>query len=220
LGSGGVEIGEDKGKKWKRILAPYLSQHRIENVRFVPAESALIVIDMQRYFLETASHAFIPMATEIVDNVRSLVAEYHRKEFPVIFTRHALLQSESPGMMASWWGDNLYDDDEMSRISPALRVEKGDAVVRKTRYNAFTGTDLDGILRRRGVRSLLITGVMTHLCCETTARDAFVRDFKVFFVIDGTATQSEDLQIASLKTLTDGFAIPVTTKEVLEWLSI
>jgi isochorismate hydrolase len=106
----------------------------------------------------------------------------------------------------------------MSGISPALRVERGDAVVRKTRYDAFTGTDLEGVLRRRGVRSVLITGVMTHLCCETTAREAFVRDFKVFFVVDGTATQTEDLHVASLKTLTDGFAIPVTTRGVLEWL--
>jgi len=211
-------MGEDKGKRLKGLLAPYLSQHRIENVRFVPTESALIVIDMQRYFLEPASHAFIPMATEIAGNVRSLVEEYHRLELPVIFTKHALLRSESPGMMASWWGDSLYVDDEMSAVSPTLRVEKGDAVVRKTKYNAFAGTDLEGVLRRRGARSVLITGVMTHLCCETTARDAFVRDFKVFFVIDGTATRSEDLHVASLKTLTDGFAIPVTTKEVRRWL--
>jgi len=211
-------MGEDKGEKLKTLLAPYLNRHRIEKVRYVPKESALIVIDMQRYFLEPASHAFIPMATEIIENVRSLVEVYHRMELPVIFTRHALLRSESPGMMASWWGDSLYDDDEMSRISPALRVEKGDGVVRKIRYNAFSGTDLEGVLRRRGVRSVLITGVMTHLCCETTARDAFVRDFKVFFAIDGTATQSDDLHLSSLKTLTDGFAIPVTTKEVLGWL--
>ena len=211
-------MGEGNGNELKRLLAPYLSQHRIEKVRFVPAESALIVIDMQRYFLEPASHAFIPMVTEITGNVRRLIEEYHRMELPVVFTKHALLRSESPGMMASWWGDSLYIDNEMSAISPGLKVEKGDAVVRKTRYNAFTGTDLEGVLRRRGVRSVLITGVMTHLCCETTARDAFVRDFKVFFVIDGTATQTEDLHIASLKTLTDGFAIPVTTEEVLGWL--
>jgi len=218
LGSGGVEIGEDKGKKLKKLLAPYLSQHRIENVRFIPAESALVVIDMQRYFLEPASHAFIPMATEIIGNVRNLVEEYRRMELPVVFTKHALLRSESPGMMASWWGDNLYVDNEMSAISPEFRVGEGDALVRKIKYNAFAGTDLEGVLRRRDVRSVLITGVMTHLCCETTAREAFVRDFKVFFAIDGTATQSEDLQIASLKTLTDGFAIPVTTEEVLGWL--
>jgi isochorismate hydrolase len=211
-------MGEENGKRWMKLLSPYLSQHRAENVRFARSESALIVIDMQRYFLEPSSHAFIPMATGIKGNVGSLVEKYHRLELPVVFTKHALLRSESPGMMASWWGDTLYDDDEMSGISPALRVERGDAVVRKTRYDAFTGTDLEGVLRRRGVRSVLITGVMTHLCCETTAREAFVRDFKVFFVVDGTATQTEDLHVASLKTLTDGFAIPVTTRGVLEWL--
>lgn len=214
----GAQEGGIKAKEWKKLLAPYLSQHRIDNVRFFPAESALIVIDMQRYFLESSSHAFIPMAAGIVQNVKNLVEEYHRRGLPVIFTRHALLRSEPAGMMASWWGDILYDDDELSKVSPELSMETEDAVVRKTRYNAFSGTGLEGILKRRGARSVLITGVMTHLCCETTARDAFVRDFKVFFAIDGTATQTEDLHVASLKTLTDGFAIPVTTEEVLGWL--
>ncbi len=205
-------------EKWKRELAPLLNKHRLEKVRFIPDESALLVIDMQSYFLDETSHAHLPMADGIVGNVRDLIDEYHRLELPVIFTRHALLRSDSPGMMASWWGDTLYADDDMSKVSPDLRVESGDAIVRKTRYDAFHGTELEGILRSRGVRSVLITGVMTHLCCETTARTAFVRDFKVFVAMDGTASDTEDLHISSLKTLTDGFAIPLTTKEVLKWL--
>jgi len=65
---------------------------------------------------------------------------------------------------------------------------------------------------------VVITGVMTHLCCESTARDAFMRDLEVFFVIDATATDQEDLHMGSLRALADGFAIMVTTKEVLGWM--
>jgi len=106
----------------------------------------------------------------------------------------------------------------MSHIVPSLRPTDGEVVLRKSKYNAFAGTDLETELRQLGVKQLLITGVMTHLCCETTAREAFTRDFDVFVVIDGMTSRSEDLHVSSLKTLVDGFAIPVTTEEALRWL--
>lgn len=129
-----------------------------------------------------------------------------------------MLRNESARAMGRWWSDVLYDDDEMSAIVPELEPLPWETVLRKTRYSAFAGTDLEERLKGLGVTRLLITGVMTHLCCETTARDAFVRDFDVFFVIDGTATKNEDLHISSLKTLSDGFAIPVETREVIRWM--
>jgi isochorismate hydrolase len=121
--------------------------------------------------------------------------------------------------MGRWWADRIRDEDPMSRIVSSLKPKDSEIVLRKTKYNAFSGTDLEARLRRQGVKQLLITGVMTHLCCETTARDAFTRDFDVFVVIDGMTSSSEDLHVSSLKTLVDGFAIPVTTDEVLRWLS-
>ena len=57
---------------------------------------------------------------------------------------------------------------------------------------------------------------MTHLCCETTARDAFMRDYDVYFIVDATATETESLHISSLRTLTDGFTIPMKTSEILK----
>ena len=65
----------------------------------------------------------------------------------------------------------------------------------------------------------MICGVMTHLCCETTARDAFMRGFDVYFVMDATATCNEELHLSSLLTLSHGFAVMVETEEVLGWLS-
>jgi isochorismate hydrolase len=173
---------------------------------------------MQRYFLESDSHAFIPAATEIVGNVTSILEAYRGRDLPVIFTRHANSRGASAGSMERWWKDVLYEDDRLSEIAPALAPEPGEHVLRKSRYSAFVGTDLESRLQSLGVERILITGVMTHLCCETTARDAFMRDFDVFIVMDGTASTSEELHAASLRTLTDGFAIPVTTKEVLKWM--
>jgi isochorismate hydrolase len=207
-----------KTKEWSELIRPYLSEHRTRAHKFLPEASALLVIDMQRYFLERESHAFLPDSESILGNVVSLVAKYRAKSMPIIFTRHAVLPDEDPGVMGRWWADRIRNEDPMSQIVPSLKPKNDEVVLRKSKYNAFAGTDLEGELRRLGVKQLVITGVMTHLCCETTARDAFTRDFDVFVVIDGMASSSEDLHISALKTLTDGFAIPVTTEEALRWL--
>jgi len=213
-----ADVTKKKTKEWQRIVQPYLSDHRSSTHAFSSERSALLVIDMQRYFLESDSHAFIPAAPEIVGNVTSILEAYRGRDLPVIFTRHANTRGASAGSMERWWRDVLYEDDLLSQIAPALAPGPGEHVLRKSRYSAFVGTDLEGRLRSLGIERILITGVMTHLCCETTARDAFMRDFDVFIVIDGTASKSEDLHTSSLRTLADGFAIPVTTEEVLKWM--
>jgi len=213
-----VDKSMEKTKEWMKLLRPYLSEHRTRAHEFSPKISALLVIDMQRYFLERDSHAFLPASELMLGNVERLVGEYRAKSLPIIFTRHAILPNEDPGAMGRWWGDRIRDEDPMSQIVPSLRPMDGETLLRKSKYNAFAGTDLEAKLRRLGVKQLMITGVMTHLCCETTARDAFTRDFDIFVVIDGMTSSSEDLHVSSLKTLVDGFAIPVTTEEALRWL--
>uniref|UniRef100_A0A0E0KT03 Isochorismatase-like domain-containing protein n=1 Tax=Oryza punctata TaxID=4537 RepID=A0A0E0KT03_ORYPU len=83
---------------------------------------------------------------------------------------------------------------------------EGDLVVEKRTYSGFAGTRLEEALRRMGVEEVIVTGVMTNLCCETTARDAFVRGFRVFFSADATATASQGLQEATLANMAYGFA--------------
>ena len=144
-----------------------------------------------------------------------LAATFRKARRPVIYTRQATApDGADAGMMAKWWEDLCYDGTEDSEILPQLKPEPVDTVIRKTRYNAFMGTELDSILRGLGVRDIVITGVMTNVCCETTARDAFMRDYRVFFCADGTGSQSEELHLGSLRALAYAFAKIVTTKEM------
>lgn len=197
-------------------LAPYRSGTRERLHPITLKDSALMVIDMQRYFLDERSHAFLDDASEVKQNARRLVELYRQNGLPVVFTRHALKDDSEAGIMGTWWGDNIRDDDPMSEVVDELRPLEDEHVIRKTRYSAFIGTDLGDHLASNGVKRLVVTGVMTHLCCESTARDAFMRDFEVFFVVDATASGDEDLHLSSLRCLTDGFVIPVTTEEVVQ----
>ncbi len=206
---------EERTDAWLRALEPYKSTTRSRRHPLTCEDSALLVIDMQRYFLDKSSHAFLDGATDILDNVRKLVSSYREQDLRIVFTRHALKDGEDPGIMATWWGDTLRDGDQMADIVDELRPTPGEIAIRKTRYDAFVGTGLEERLRSEGVKRLVLTGVMTHLCVESTARDAFMRDFEVFVVVDGTSAGDDDLHISSLRCLTDGFAIPVTTEEVL-----
>ena len=197
-------------------------EHPTQNRKtvFKPKTSALFIIDMQQFFCNPSSHAYFKDSTKIIPNIQNLMTVYRQQSLPIIFTRYALLRTESPGSMGRWWNDVLYDDDEFSNVIAPLQPLPNELVIRKTQYSAFFETDLDQILKKLKVSNILITGVLTHLCCETTTRDAFMRNYDVFFVTDATASDKQDLHDASLRTLSDGFATLVTTNEVLAWIKL
>jgi isochorismate hydrolase len=202
-----------KSKDWLEQIGYY--SYKIEDWKYIPSSSALLVIDMQDFFLSDDSHAFIPASKAIIPNVRKLITAFREHDLPIIFTRHSLLENEEPGVMGRWWSDVIREESELSVISPSLAPLSSEVVIRKTKYNAFYKTELEDVLKKEKVKSVVITGVMTHLCCETTAREAFTRDYEVFFVVNGTATQNEELHISTLRTLSHGFAVPVTTEQIL-----
>lgn len=181
--------------------------------RFDPHKSALLVLDMQRYFLEPSSHAFIPSAPAIVPLVWDLCQAYALRNLPVIFTRH-LNSAQNAAMMAFWWEDLIREDDPASRIIPELSSSTG-VVLKKSQYDAFYGTSLLDWLTHKEVTQVVICGVMTHLCCETTARSAFVHGFEVFFLVDGTATYHSGFHQASLLNLSHGFAHLLMVRDIL-----
>jgi isochorismate hydrolase len=190
-----------------------LPQYERSARRLVADQSALLVLDMQRFFLEPTSHAYIPSAGAIIPGIQALVAAYSRRSRPVVFTRH-LNTEQNAAMMSRWWRDIITERSDLSEVTDALDTGRGTLLV-KSQYDAFYGTPLDDVLRQEGVRQLLICGVMTHLCCETTARSAFVRGYEVFFTVDGTATYNQDFHISSLLNLSHGFATPLLVADAL-----
>ncbi|HSG28652.1 MAG TPA: isochorismatase family cysteine hydrolase, partial [Candidatus Krumholzibacterium sp.] len=88
-------------------------------------------------------------------------------------------------------------------------------VIEKTQYDAFFHTDLEAILNAAGIKRLVLTGVMTHLCVETTARAAFTRGFEVFVPADAVATFDSQLQEGSLRAMAHGFAVPLLSGDIL-----
>jgi len=183
-----------------------------QKIIFTPEKSALLVLDMQKYFLDESSHAFIPSALSIVPKIKMLTDAYHRMNFPIICTRH-VNSPEDAKLMQEWWSDLIFENDDLSEIIPELNISHA-IVIKKTQYDGFYQTPLENILIEKGISQIVITGVMSHLCCETTARSAFVRGYSVFFPIDGTATYNENFHRAALLNLSHGFAVPILMEEL------
>ncbi len=182
-------------------------------VQFSLARAALLILDMQEYFLQPSSHAFIPSAPAILPGLRALVEVFSTAGRPLIFTRH-VNTSHDAGMMRRWWRDLLIPDHPLSAITPRFDLTHG-RVLTKSQYDAFYLTDLESVLHQAGVEQLALGGVMTHLCCETTARSAFMRGFSVFFLTDGTATYNADFQRATMLNLAHGFAVLTSVADLL-----
>ena len=171
---------------------------------FIPKKSALIVIDMQKYFCDEFSNAFIPSSVAIIPKIKILAEAYVDKNLPVIFTKH-INTCENAALMGKWWGKVLSVDSHISEIISELNI-KNAKVIEKTQYDSFYNTDLEDFLRNNNISQLVITGVMTHLCCETTARAAFVRGFETLLCIDSTATYNENFHAAAMLNLAHGFS--------------
>jgi len=198
-----------------RQLLEYVSASRRHHadLAFQPQKAALLVLDMQEYFLNENSHAFVPSAPAIIAGINTLISAFETAQRPVIATRH-LNTKEDAGMMSKWWRDLINSQTAYSHYINKLKISKS-IQINKTQYDAFLHTTLEESLRKRNIEQVVISGVMTHLCCESTARSAFMRGFEVFFTVDGTATYNEVLQRASLLTLSHGFAVPVLAGEIL-----
>ena len=193
----------------------YIKQIKDYNIRQawpLTKKSALLVIDMQCYFTS--------IAQPILGNVISIIECFRANKGKILFTRHGHRDPKTDGgMLGRWWGDLISYGSEEWELIDELHVQAGDTIIDKKRYSAFFNTELDDLLRNAGIEDLVITGVLTNCCCETTARDAFMRDYRVFFVADATAAPAEELHLASLKNLAYGFAYVVTTRDLCNKLN-
>ena len=178
-----------------------------------PKTSVLLVIDMQNYFSSIAK-PIIPSITTTIDMCR-------RASIPVIYSRHSHKSPADYGMLGEWWNDDLiFDGTPEAELMLEVGRRPTDLVVEKNTYSAFRGTGLEERLAEMGVEEVIVTGVMTNLCCETTAREAFVRGFRVFFSTDATATASVELHEATMMNMAYGFAYLVDCNRLQQAFSL
>jgi ureidoacrylate peracid hydrolase len=202
----------EKAQEWLKKIAPF-NTHRME-LSF--SKSALLVIDMQKFFLNPDSPTFTQGGVAIIDNIRLLIDEYRKAGRPVIYTCHVHdPEGIDAGIMKWWWEGMCVEGTPESFVIDELKPNPGEKVIYKHRYSAFYNTDLEVYLRGLKVEELVITGIMTNMCCESTARDAYYRDYKVFFLADATGSINEQMHLASLLNLSFGFAFVTTTHDIL-----
>jgi nicotinamidase-related amidase len=174
--------------------------------------TALLVVDVQNYFFDTASPARIGVADEILPRINGLIDLAARAGWPVCFTTHRA--PTVPGnRMGFWW--RHHPEGGQSELFPGLNRPPVARWIAKEHYSAFFQTDLEAILQWEGIRRLVICGVQTHLCVDTTARHAFMLGFQPLVAADACGSSRPEFHHAALLTLGHGFA-PIVNAQDLE----
>ena len=189
----------------------------------VPERTALINVDLQNGFVDGAAEGLA-----IVDRVNRLAAACREAGVLVIHTRHVLRPDGSNiGLLAQVpkiRDGFLNEGSESAALHSSVAVDPHDVILDKPRFGAFHGTDLELILRTRGIDTVIVAGISTPVCCDTTAREAHARDFRVLFLSDGTATSgtsavdAERFRNSTLEVLDGLFAQVLTVEEVVRKL--
>ncbi|MBI2861458.1 MAG: cysteine hydrolase [Chloroflexi bacterium] len=193
--------------------------------RVDPKHTALVVIDLQndychpegfwakRGFPMDLIQKMLPRLYRFIDETRAagvtvfFVRTHHIRGWTIPESWPA--RSHEPGgvpVAPDTWGAEF-----LSGVQP----REGDYIITKHRYSSFIGTDLELVLRAIGIKTVLITGVAANVCCESTAREAYMRDFYVAFVEDGTATHSEAEHHATLNNIRKWFGITAKCDDIV-----
>jgi biuret amidohydrolase len=159
-----------------------------------PARTVIIVVDMQNDFVAAGAPIETPAARAVVPKLAETLRICRDAGIRVIYTAHVHRHDGSDmGLFAEIHPpiakrDALVDGTPGVNIYPELAPAPGEHVIKKHRYSAFFGTDLDIILRGYGTDTVIISGTTTENCCHATARDAMFRNYRVVFLSDATAT--------------------------------
>ena len=196
-----------------------------------PRKTALLVVDMQNYFVKQGHQSEIPAAREIVPNINRLAAELRRRGGHVVWIRNGTTDTRE-----SWsnYHDYLQTPERSQRRYGAMEIgadgyeywhlndiRPEDAQITKKRYSAFIqgSSNVERHLRDRGIDTVLITGTATNVCCESTARDAMMLNFKTVMVSDGLATHSDAEHNATLSNFYGQFGDVQTVDEAVQALA-
>lgn len=192
-----------------------------------PARSALIVVDIQVDF--AAAHGVLgrigldmSSCETAIDRIEELIAAARTAGATVGFMRVVTRPETDSAALLTWMQRRGTPGSEAMcraegggadyyRVAP----EPGDIEIQKLKYSSFYGTDLDAQLRARGIDTLVVAGISTDCCVDSTARDAFHHDYNVFVVSDACATFEESLHSGTLHALNEHCALLATTEAVV-----
>jgi ureidoacrylate peracid hydrolase len=213
------------GEYVERVTARQGRAHTFET--FDGPTTALVVVDMQHYFMTAPYASACPIAQEIVPNVNRLAAAVRAAGGKVVW-----IQNHTPWeSLASWRThqersleprrmarmEAMQKDHHGFRLWPTLDVRPDDLRVIKRRFSAFIqgSSDIELVLKDNGIRSIVVTGVATNVCCESTARDAMMLNFRTMMVSDGCAAQTDAEHAATLRSFYLYFGDVQTTDEIV-----
>jgi len=182
--------------------------------------TALLVIDMQRAWLDPGAPFETPPARQLIPKLNRLAEALRRRGGWVIWIQHTTGNRGEDGYWPLYFehfireADRaaviaaLKSDSPLHAVHPALQMREGDLVLPKYRFSAFVRTphDLEGMLVSRDVDSLIVTGTATNVCVESTVRDGMMRDFRVFMPHDAVAALDPDAHLAGLRNVMQSFA--------------
>jgi nicotinamidase-related amidase len=210
------ETLSSKTREWLAHIAPF-NTHAMQLNK---ESAALLVVDMQQFFLDPASPTFTCGGPPIISNIEKVIRAFREAGRPVIFTKHVHHPDHlDAGIMGWWWEGMCVEGSPESEIPSQIAPLPNEKVILKHRYSAFYNTDLETILRVLKVEDLVIIGIMTNMCVESTTRDAYYRDYRVFLLADATGSVTEEMHLASLLNLSFGFAWTTDVETILNQLS-
>jgi ureidoacrylate peracid hydrolase len=191
---------------------------------------ALIVIDMQNGFVDPEGFMNkidldYTTSAAAIEPISRLLAASREAGLPIFFTRYSLNEDYSDGGLLMEVFPQIRGTGGLVRgswdaeVCDALAPLPGETVIDKTRYSAFYDTDLESRLREAGVDTVIVCGVTTNICVESTVRDAFFRDIRVAVPSDGTAAVTPELHEGALADFTYGFGTVATVDELAQALS-
>jgi ureidoacrylate peracid hydrolase len=196
-----------------------------------PSKTALIVVDLQNGFMvEEVAAAYVPVAVEIVPNVNKLAAAVRRTGGKVFWIKQTV--DEASAVSWSEWLNmmtpvarrslvtSLAPGSRGHAIYPDLEVKPEDEIVQKYRFSAFVqgSSDLQQRLHAQGYDTVLITGTVTNVCCESSARDAMMLNFKTIMISDANAARSDEEHNATLGSFYAIFGDVLDTAFLIERL--
>jgi len=174
-------------------------------------KTAVIVIDMINDFVSGVFKS--DRAARIVPNIKALLDFARRQKAPVVYATDAHLPKVDPEFDV--WGSHAVVGSWGAEIVDELKPRKGDFRVFKRKYSAFQGTDLDQLLRELGVDTVVLTGVVTDICIQHTAADAFFRRYRIIIPKDCVEAVDAATQEAAIKYMRKAYGPEITTSKEL-----